>query len=121
MSIKHILAVTAFAFASTAASPVFAHAKLQASDPQAGSTLDSAPRQVRLKFNEALEPAFSKIQVTGPQNSEIAVGATAIDSADPTAMTASLPQLPAGDYHIRWTAMTHDGHKVKGEVAFKVK
>ena len=121
MSIKHVLAVTAFALASTVTASAFAHAKLQASDPQAGSSLDSAPKQVHLKFNEALEPAFSKIQVTGPQNSEIPVGATAIDTADPSAMTATLPQLAAGDYRIRWTAMTHDGHKVKGEVAFKVK
>jgi methionine-rich copper-binding protein CopC len=121
MSIKHVLAMTILALASAVTSSAFAHAKLQTSDPQAGSTLESAPKQVRLKFNEALEPAFSKIQVTGPQNSEVAVGATVIDTSDPAAMAAPLPQLPAGEYHIRWTAMTHDGHKMKGDVAFKVK
>ena len=42
-------------------------------------TLASAPKQVRLKFNEALEPAFSKIQLTGPQNKEIPVTGTAVD------------------------------------------
>lgn len=121
MSLKHVLAMSTLVLASTVASSAFAHAKLQSSDPQAGSTLDSAPKQVRLKFNETLEPAFSKIQLTGPQNSDVAVGATTIDTADPTAMAAPLPQLPAGEYHIHWTAMTHDGHKVKGDVAFKVR
>ncbi|WP_075792625.1 copper homeostasis periplasmic binding protein CopC [Massilia putida] len=121
MSIKHVMAATVFAFASVAASSAFAHAKLQSSDPRAGSTLDAAPQQVRLKFNEALEPAFSKIQVTGPHNTPVAVGATAIDKADPTAMRVPLPQLGAGEYHIQWTAMTHDGHKMKGEVTFTVK
>jgi methionine-rich copper-binding protein CopC len=121
MSIKRILAVSMFALAGAATSSAFAHAKLQSSDPQAGSTLDAAPRQVRLKFNEAIEPAFSKIKLTGPQNKEIAVTGTAVDKADPTVMTAPLPVLSSGEYHIQWTTMTHDGHKVKGEVTFKVK
>ena len=121
MSIKRVLAVATFAFASAVTSSAFAHAKLQSSDPEAGSTLDTAPKQVRLKFNEALEPAFSKIKVTGPQNNEIAVTGTTVDKADPTVMTAPLPALSSGEYHIQWTAMTHDGHKVKGDVAFKVK
>jgi methionine-rich copper-binding protein CopC len=113
--------VTTFALASVVSASAFAHAKLQSSDPQAGSTLAAAPKQVRLKFNEALEPAFSRIRVTGPQDKELPVAATTVDKADPTVMTAALPALSAGEYHIRWTAMTRDGHKVKGEVAFKVK
>lgn len=36
-------------------------------------------------------------------------------------MTAALPPLSAGAYRIRWSAMTHDGHKTKGEVTFKVR
>jgi methionine-rich copper-binding protein CopC len=121
MSIKRLIALTTFALASVATSSVFAHAKLQASDPQSGSTLESAPKQIRLKFNEALEPAFSKIKVTGPQHDEIPVQPTTVDKADPTVMTAALPPLAAGEYHIQWSTMTHDGHKAKGEVTFKVK
>jgi len=121
MSIKRFLSVAAFAFASAATSSAFAHAKLQSSDPQAGSTLDAAPKQVRLKFNEALEPAFSKITLTGPQTNEIPLSATVVDKAEPTVMTATLPALSAGEYHIHWSTMTHDGHKAKGDVAFKVK
>lgn len=121
MSIKRVLAVTTFGLASVVTSSAFAHAKLQSSDPQAGSTLDAAPKQVRLKFNEALEPAFSKIKLTGPQNNEIPVTATTVDKADPTVMTAPLPALSTGEYHIKWSTMTHDGHKAKGEVTFKVK
>jgi len=121
MSIKRILALATFALASTVTSSAFAHAKLQSSDPQAGSTLGDAPKQVRLKFNEALEPAFSKIKVTGAQNNEIPVAAATVDKVDPTVMTAPLPPLSSGEYHIHWSTMTHDGHKVKGEVTFKVK
>lgn len=121
MSIQRILAAGAFALAGAASSSAFAHAKLQSSDPQAGSTLASAPKQVRLKFNEALEPAFSKITLVGAGNKEIAVTAVAVDKADPSVMTAQLPPLAAGAYRIRWSAMTHDSHKTKGEVPFTVK
>jgi copper resistance protein C len=121
MSAKRFVALATLALASVTSSPAFAHAKLQSSEPQSGSTLQSAPKQVRLTFNEALEPAFSKIRVTSSHNAEIPVSATNVDKSDPTVMTASLPALPAGEYRIQWTTMTHDGHKAKGEVTFKVK
>lgn len=121
MFIKRFLAITTFTLASAVTSSAFAHAKLQSSDPQSGSTLSSAPKQVRLKFNEALEPAFSKIKVMGSQNNEIPVAATTVDKADPTVMSAPLPALASGEYRIQWSTMTHDGHKAKGEVTFKVK
>jgi methionine-rich copper-binding protein CopC len=121
MSINRFLAAAVLALAGGVTSSAFAHAKLQSSDPRAGSTLDAAPKQVRLKFNETLEPAFSRIGLTGPRNDEIPLAATSVDQADPTVMAAPLPPLPAGEYRIRWTAMGHDGHKTKGEVRFKVR
>ena len=121
MSVKRVLAAAAFAVTSVVMSPVFAHATLQSSAPQSGSTLAKAPAQVRLKFNEALEPAFSKIKLTGPHNSEIPLAAATVDKTDPTVLTAALPALPAGEYRVLWSAMARDGHKVKGEITFKVK
>jgi methionine-rich copper-binding protein CopC len=121
MSIKRILALSTLALACAVTSSAFAHAKLQSSDPKAGSTLGSAPKQVRLKFNEALEPAFSKITLLGTGNKEIPIGGATVDKADPSVMTATLPPLSAGAYRIQWSAMTHDGHKKKGDVPFTVK
>lgn len=121
MSVKRVLATAAFAVTCATMSPAFGHATLQSSDPQSGSTLAKAPSQVRLKFNEALEPAFSKIKLTGPRNSAIPVAAAVVDKADPSVLTAPLPALPAGEYHVLWSAMARDGHKVKGEITFNVK
>jgi methionine-rich copper-binding protein CopC len=124
MSIRRAVVPCSFALAvlaAVASAPAFAHAKLRSSDPQPGSTLEHAPKHVRLTFNEALEPAFSKITLTGPAGNPIVVGATTVDAAEPAAMSVTVPPLMAGEYHVRWSAMTHDGHKVKGEVAFKVK
>ncbi|NIA56172.1 copper homeostasis periplasmic binding protein CopC [Massilia sp. TW-1] len=110
-----------FGLASAITSPAFAHAKLQSSDPRAGSMLDKAPTQVRLKFNEALEPAFSKIKLTGPRNTAIPVAGATVDKADPAVLAAPLPALSAGAYRVQWSTMAHDGHKVKGEFTFTVK
>jgi copper resistance protein C len=121
MSVKSVLAVAALGLASAVTSSASAHATLQSSDPRSGSTVAKAPSQVRLKFSEALEPAFSKIKLTGPRNSEIPLAAAAVDKADPSVLTAPLPALPAGEYHVLWSAMARDGHKVKGEITFKVK
>lgn len=121
MSVKRVLATAAFAVTSAVMSPVYAHATLQSSEPQAGSMLAKAPTRVRLKFNEALEPAFSKIKLTGPRNGDIPLAAATVDKADPTVLAAPLPALPAGEYHVLWSAMARDGHKVKGTITFKVK
>jgi copper resistance protein C len=121
MQIPSLLAASVLAATVIAASPAQAHAKLEASDPQAGSTLSHAPKEVRLKFNEALEQAFSKIKLTGPGSAEVALAPAKVDAADARTMSASLPALASGEYHVRWSTMTHDGHKTKGEFSFKVK
>lgn len=121
MSLKRIIIAGGFAATAAIASTAHAHAKLQASEPQAGSTLSNAPKQVRLKFNEALEPAFSKIRLTDERNAEIALQAAAVDKADQTVMATPLPRLASGRYHVQWSTMTHDGHKAKGDFTFQIK
>ena len=43
------------------------------------------------------------------------------DKADTKAMLAALPPLQAGRYRVRWSVMAHDGQKVGGEFAFRIK
>jgi len=45
----------------------------------------------------------------------------AVDKDNPRLLVASMPALPVGAYRVQWSAMTRDGHKVKGEYAFNVK
>jgi len=121
MPIKRLLLSSTFAIAALAAAGAQAHAKLESSEPQAAATLDSAPKQIRLKFNEALEPAFSKIKLTDASNTDLPLAPTKVDAVDPSAMTAPAPALRAGVYHVQWSTMTHDGHKAKGDFVFTVK
>jgi methionine-rich copper-binding protein CopC len=121
MNRKQILIAASIAFAGISAGTAQAHAKLQSSQPQASSTLDSAPKAIRLQFNEALEPAFSKISLSDSSNKEIALPKAELDKADSKAMIANLPVLSAGKYHVKWSTLAHDGHKTKGEFDFTVK
>jgi methionine-rich copper-binding protein CopC len=120
MNTKHLMSIAAL-LASTFASSAWAHAKLQASEPKAGITVAAAPAQIRLHFNEALELPFSKIKLVNAKDTTIEPTSVALDQADPKAMVATLPALPAGPYRVLWSTMTRDGHKVKGEYSFTVK
>ena len=121
LSIKHILSIAALLGCAAVASTAQAHAKLESSDPKAGSTLDSAPRTVRMTFNEALEPAFSKVAIVDAANTATPLTHVEIDKANPKVMSATLPPLRPGQYKIQWSTVTNDGHKVKGEFGFSVK
>jgi methionine-rich copper-binding protein CopC len=121
MKIKPLLVVGVLAIASAATSTAYAHAKLEASEPKADSVATAAPKEVRLQFNETLELPFRKIKLLDEKNVAIEPSAIRLDKANPKAMIATLPPLPAGAYRVQWTTMTRDGHKVKGEFGFKVK
>ena len=104
-----------------AAPAAWAHAVLRDSDPPAGSTLAAAPKQIRLQFNEALEPAFASVRLTGPGGKEVVTGKAVVDKADGRTLVLPLPALEAGAYNAKWSAMGHDGHRMKGEVGFALK
>jgi methionine-rich copper-binding protein CopC len=121
MSFKHFVSIVAIAFAAASASTAQAHAKLESSEPKAGSTVDGAPKVVRLAFNEALEPAFSKVTVADSANAAVAIKNVEVDKTNPRILSAKLPQLRSGQYQVRWSTVTHDGHKTKGDFTFNVK
>lgn len=98
-----------------------AHAKLADSLPKAGSQLEVSPSVIRLQFSAPLEAAFSKIRLLNARDADIALTELARDSAHPDTMAATPPVLPSGSYRVEWSAVTHDGHKTKGEFAFAVK
>lgn len=121
MNNKNIIAAIMLAAAGAAASVAHAHAKIATTEPKAGSELQSPPKEIRLHFNESLEEAFSKIELVDAKQLPVKLAKTAVDKSDPKVMFTAVPALKSGQYAVRWTAMTHDGHKVKGQFTFKVK
>ena len=107
--------------AVAATGPAWAHAHLVSSDPTANATLTMPPKAITLTFSEKLVPAFSKFEVTMPEHGGMKVAVKTEVSSDGKTITGS-PQatLVKGAYKIVWTAASADGHKMTGEVAFKV-
>ncbi|MDB5918086.1 MAG: hypothetical protein JWR40_2320 [Massilia sp.] len=118
--IKTTIATVALVVAGVAASAAQAHGKIVASEPKADGELQAAPKYIRLRFNEALEPAFSKIGLVDAKEVAITLPKATVDKNDPKVIFTEVPALEPGRYRVRWTAMTHDGHKTQGQFGFKV-
>jgi methionine-rich copper-binding protein CopC len=121
MNAKLLMSSAALVLASSFASSAWAHAKLEAAEPKAGSTVAASPKEIRLQFNEVLEAPFSKIKLVDAKDAVVEPAAVAVDKDNPKALIATMPALAAGAYRVQWSTVTRDGHKVKGEYTFNVK
>lgn len=118
--IRHHLGVAVAAATLLVASQAAAHAKLVSSNPAANATV-AAPKTITLTFSEKLVPAFSKFEVVMPEHGGMKVAVKTTVSKDGKSLTgAPTAALSDGAYKVVWTAATADGHKMSGEVAFKV-
>ena len=102
-------------------SGVAAHSRLVKSDPSARAVLDTAPKELRLWFNEAVEPAFAKVWIvpaTGPHVPLASRG----DSSDQRLLIVTLPDnLAAGPVIIGYHILSVDGHVVDSQLTFIIR
>lgn len=111
----------AFAGLLTAAGAL-AHAHLQQQIPAAGAQLAASPQTLTLSFSEGIEPAFSGVTVTGPQQHAVATGKLTRSADIPAQVTVPVAEtLPPGEYTVAWHVVSVDGHKTKGQYTFSVK
>ena len=116
-----IVSLLVIAVATLVAGVASAHADVARSDPAANSTLDSAPAQVTIWFNEPIEPAFSKITVLFEDGSGADAGDSTISPADPQQLSVSLTDKREGSYIVSWRALSSiDGHITSGAFVFSV-
>ncbi|PYJ42706.1 MAG: copper resistance protein CopC [Verrucomicrobia bacterium] len=98
-----------------------AHAFLERSDPAVGGKMHSAPAEVRIWFTEAIEPAFSSIQVFDTAGKQLDKKDTHVDSTNRSLLHVSLPPLPGpGSYKVVWRVVSVDTHVTKGNFTFQV-
>lgn len=98
-----------------------AHAFLDHSEPKVGSEVDKAPAEVRIKYTQAIEPAFSKIEVKDKDGKEVDKKDTHVDPQDKQMLIVSLPVLPPGVYTVSWHVVSVDTHPTRGDFKFTVK
>ena len=116
-----ILRTAAALVTAAATTSAFAHAKLQKSEPENGSTVMSSPASLKLRYSESVEPAMSGVKFFGPGDKAVQAGKPVLAEGDDKTLVVPVPKLPAGDYRVEWSTMGHDGHHMKGEVRFTVK
>lgn len=97
------------------------HAFPDHSDPKVGATISVSPERVRIWFDGALEPAFSKIMVHSVDGKMVDKGDGRVNPSDPTLLEVSVPQLSPGTYRVIWNVVARDGHRTMGDYTFTLK
>jgi methionine-rich copper-binding protein CopC len=99
----------------------WAHAFPVHQTPVAGAELGAAPAEIRLEFDDVLEPAFSSITVLDASGHQVNRAKSQVASGETKVMVVALPVLPPGAYRVKWVAVAHDGHRTQGGYTFRVK
>jgi hypothetical protein len=115
---RAVVSLSLIIWAATA--QVEAHAFLRDTQPSAGSTFQTSPSEVRIRFTENVEPAFSGIQVFDASGKEVDKRDVHLDRSDRALLHVSLPRLAAGIYKVVWRVVSVDTHVTNGNFTFRV-
>ena len=96
----------------------FAHANLVATRPANGAVLAHAPRELRITFDDRVTPGPGIEAVRNGGGSILRGRARVVGGK--TLVVPLRSGLAEGDYSVRWTILSDDGHLESGVVAFAV-
>lgn len=114
---RTVIAMTSALCIAAAATAAQAHALLDHVNPAVDSTVQSAPSEVTLTFTQNLEPAFSTVEVTGPNGTRADEGKPQISG---NTMQVGLKAAGPGAYRVHWRALSVDTHTTQGDFTFHV-
>ena len=120
MSMKGLGAAVALTALLLGAGVAWSHAFLERAEPRVGSTVKAAPSQVRVWFTEALEPAFSTLEVVNQFGERVDRGPARVDAASPALLQVPLKPLAPGTYRVKWRVLSVDTHVTEGDFTFRV-
>jgi len=112
--------VVIFLILVAASARLEAHAFLKDANPGVGSTIQTSPSEVRIRFTENIEPAVSSIQVFDASGKEVDKHDLHLDGSDHALLHISLPQLGVGTYKVVWRVVSVDTHVTNGNFTFRV-
>ncbi|GHH06267.1 copper resistance CopC/CopD family protein [Streptomyces lanatus] len=101
--------------------PASAHAALRASDPEDGTVLKSAPRDITLTFTESVGLLEDSFRVLDPEGRRLRTGEPEHAKGSGETARVSLPgKLGEGTYTVAWRVVSADSHPVSGAFTFSV-
>lgn len=99
----------------------FAHAKLVKSDPPNRATLNVAPKQIQLWFNEEIEGNFATISLQDADGNTITDASPEAVPDDLKSVVLPLTEITPGRYTVNFRIMSTDGHVVESNYNFTLK
>lgn len=102
--------------------PALAHGRIVASDPSAGSRVQTAPDELRVWISETVAPGFSGVELTTLDGRPVAVDGVQVTTDEGQGLLiVDLPDLQDGTYSAEWTVLSEsDGHVTRGLVVFGI-
>jgi len=99
----------------------FGHAELLSTQPREGQVLKRAPRAVVLTFNEGIDPALVRLQVTDAEGRLVDRGEMFNPGGREEVLAVRLAPELAGTLVARFRVVSEDGHPVAKRLSFRVR
>ena len=115
-----LIALAAAAASLVLPAAAWAHAALLQTTPVASRIVNSPPKQVLLRYSEAVEPRFAIVSVSNAAGDKETAGAPSRSPANADTLVVPLKKLAEGWYLVYWRVISVDGHPVRGAFTFAV-
>jgi copper transport protein len=102
----------------TTAAPAFAHADFEGSTPGAGSQVATSPKEITLRFTEAVTVESDSVRVLNSKREPVKTGDVTRKGA--VVRVAVEEQLDEGVYAVAYRVVSDDSHPVSGLFTFGV-
>jgi len=114
-------AAVAAAAALTTATPAFAHANLEETEPARGTTVKLQPKAIVFHFSERVEMNFSAVHVYDARGKAVDDGRAVHPGGVSSDVSIGLkPKVPQGTYTATYRVISADGHPVSGGFVFSI-
>lgn len=124
MNAKIFLSSLSISFFLLGVNFAWAHAMLEQSSPAKNEALKASPKQITLTFGHPVKLTQFKLTQIKPatQNQNATEIAVPVDLKAGTtrSFAVPVPQLTAGKYQLRWSALSDDGHVMRGTLPFSI-
>jgi copper transport protein len=115
-----LIAFAAVAACLTLPAAAWAHAALLHTTPVASRVVNTPPKEVTLRYSEAVEPRFAIVSVTDASGNRETTASPRRSPANPDTLVVPLLHLHQGWYLVYWRVISVDGHPVRGAFTFAV-